>query len=588
MVFPQATTSLTAFDLSAINSDIPCIVNSRSPIRDMLTEAGVVAAAMDSAEDMADALIEAAASPVPEKRNIRPSGNEGLARFLATQCVEGRKPASRPDTAVAVSAVVTCFNLGPYIGEALRSLWSTLDRNRDEIIVVDDGSTDQATIQVLDELSEQGECKLIRTRNRGVSLARNTGIAAAKNEFVLICDGDDGVKPEFARRALQVLLTHPKAGAVYAWRLHVPNMNGLVRIQWDFEVPWGLCSNPGGSLILLRKNAFATTPGYSHEMRYNYEDWEILVSLREKGWECLAIPQCLAISRMRNDSKLQSLSAWRRTHVLERMISLHEKLFSDAAPSLIRLAQANTDYFWYASQPASSVTPSTVKSAHAAIQAMERALAHAESLGLRRVAIYGCGAHSRKAAEAFASAPVEIAGFIDDKPSMLKFLGWPVHSLDDVGSLGVDAIILSSDTIEDKLFENIRACPAGAGIAVVRPYVDTKGLRSQNGNGNLNRDAAIRMGQGLRKAEESGRKRIAVYGIGRHTQKAVQALAEARGRIVGFVDEGDRAASTFMGWPVRGLGEIQSLNPDALSMSVGPAEEKGASELPSMGQAVTA
>ncbi|MCP6657892.1 glycosyltransferase family 2 protein, partial [Klebsiella pneumoniae] len=80
-----------------------------------------------------------------------------------------------------------------------------------EIIVVDDGSTDQATVTVLDRLDHSG-VKLVRTSNQGLAAARNNGITAACAEFILPLDADDRIGPAYLERAGAILGSHPEVG----------------------------------------------------------------------------------------------------------------------------------------------------------------------------------------------------------------------------------------------------------------------------------------------------------------------------------------------------------------------------------------
>lgn len=86
-----------------------------------------------------------------------------------------------------VSAVITAYNSGEYIGRAIESVLGQ-SRAVDEIIVVDDGSTDD-TGAVVKECGQK--VQYIYQNNAGASAARNAGIKAAKYEWIALLDGDD-------------------------------------------------------------------------------------------------------------------------------------------------------------------------------------------------------------------------------------------------------------------------------------------------------------------------------------------------------------------------------------------------------------
>ena len=85
-----------------------------------------------------------------------------------------------------VSIIIPVYNRENYIRECLTSVLAD-DYPQKEIIVIDDGSTDN-TSEILDEYSG---IKIIKQENRGVSIARNEGIKASTGEFITYLDSDD-------------------------------------------------------------------------------------------------------------------------------------------------------------------------------------------------------------------------------------------------------------------------------------------------------------------------------------------------------------------------------------------------------------
>jgi len=102
---------------------------------------------------------------------------------------------------------------------------------------------------------------------------------------------------------------------------------------------------------------------------------------------------------------------------------------------------------------------------------MRAALRSCAKRGMRRVALYGAGRHTEKAGAAIARAPVEIVCIIDDDPARAgtRMWGFPVATRCQAEAMGLDGVVLSSDSAEERLFE---AC-AGLrerGVEVVRLY----------------------------------------------------------------------------------------------------------------------
>ena len=88
-----------------------------------------------------------------------------------------------------VTIVIPCYNHGAYLPETLKSVHEQTFQDF-EIIVVDDGSSDPATVTILRNL-EMNRTRVIHTANHGVSAARNRGIAEARGTYILPLDADD-------------------------------------------------------------------------------------------------------------------------------------------------------------------------------------------------------------------------------------------------------------------------------------------------------------------------------------------------------------------------------------------------------------
>lgn len=104
-----------------------------------------------------------------------------------------------------ISVVIPAYNAGPYIRRTLESVLRQT-HPADEIIVVDDGSTDNTA----DVAASYGDSVvLIRQENAGASVARNTGIEAAKGNWIAFLDGDDEWIPERLERQAAHLAKNP-------------------------------------------------------------------------------------------------------------------------------------------------------------------------------------------------------------------------------------------------------------------------------------------------------------------------------------------------------------------------------------------
>ena len=120
------------------------------------------------------------------------------------------------------TVVIPLYNKAKYIARAIQSVESqTLPVK--EIIIVDDGSTDNSVKCVRDLDIEY--LTIISQPNQGVSVARNTGIKASKTDVVLLLDADDLWQPQFVQEINELVLKYPDAG-MYATSYAFKEPNG--------------------------------------------------------------------------------------------------------------------------------------------------------------------------------------------------------------------------------------------------------------------------------------------------------------------------------------------------------------------------
>ena len=188
----------------------------------------------------------------------------------------------RHPAAADIEAVVTSYNQGTLILEAIDSLYSQTVRP-ERIILVDDGSTDPASLAVLDQIEAGGgpiPVTVIRRANGGVSAARNTGIRAARAPMVLVLDGDDRLEPAFLEKVGALLRSRPELVAASSWLHTFGVLDAVVRPAGGGLAAF-LSRNCCPATHLLRRSAWVRCGGYDETMRAGFEDWEFFLSLLE-------------------------------------------------------------------------------------------------------------------------------------------------------------------------------------------------------------------------------------------------------------------------------------------------------------------
>jgi len=110
----------------------------------------------------------------------------------------------------AVSVVITTYNRLAVLPVAIDSALAQVDCDF-EVLVVDDGSTDDTVTEVGRRYAAEPRLRVITRANGGPPAARNTGIDAARGEFTALLDSDDWWEPTYLSSQLAVLAANPGA-----------------------------------------------------------------------------------------------------------------------------------------------------------------------------------------------------------------------------------------------------------------------------------------------------------------------------------------------------------------------------------------
>lgn len=133
-----------------------------------------------------------------------------------------------------ISIIVPTYNVEKYIRTCIESILAQTYRNI-EVIIVNDGSTDQSLAVISDLICSHHNVKVINQKNQGLSVARNTGIDVATGKYITFVDADDKIMPGFVSSLYQIA---DKTGADIV-RGSFRDFNGNIPKNWvpDFNVP---------------------------------------------------------------------------------------------------------------------------------------------------------------------------------------------------------------------------------------------------------------------------------------------------------------------------------------------------------------
>ena len=220
-----------------------------------------------------------------------------------------------------VAVVIPCFNDGAFVGDALHSIQ---EREAVEVVVVDDGSTDPATIETLSRFTARG-VDVRHQPNRGLSAARMAGVAATSAPYVFPLDADDQLEPGSLATLADALDSDDSVSFVYGHLEFTGTRVGGRRAQvWN---PFTLLyANRWGANCLYRRDALLAVGGWSFPDIY--EDWDILLALAEHGYRGAPVDQLVLHYRRHASARLTTSGHERYATLYRQLRARHERLFA--------------------------------------------------------------------------------------------------------------------------------------------------------------------------------------------------------------------------------------------------------------------
>lgn len=235
----------------------------------------------------------------------------------------------KPTPAQDVQAVVTSFNQGTMIEEAVLSLRAQTTPPAG-IWIVDDGSSDPASLEVLRRLEKTPDAvpvTVIRQQNQGVSAARNAGIRHAGAPFVLVLDGDDRLAPGYIEQVSALLRQEETMVAASSWMRTFGVLEATV-CPTGGNLTAFLPRNACPATHILRRRAWEACGGYDEAMRAGFEDWEFFLHLLEtapEAWIGIVPQPLLAYRTAPASANVQSMTG--RLDRMRYIIQKHQESY---------------------------------------------------------------------------------------------------------------------------------------------------------------------------------------------------------------------------------------------------------------------
>jgi glycosyltransferase involved in cell wall biosynthesis len=256
-----------------------------------------------------------------------------------------------------VSVIIPAYNAEAFIEQTLESVLTQTYENL-EVLVVDDGSTDQTAAIVTRIASRDPRLRLLHQQNAGVAAARNLAIQQSTGEFIAPIDADDLWYPQNLEKQVNCLFhSDPGVGVVYSWSSDVDKEGAPLDGYHTSTVEGGvfitlLCHNFIGnaSATLIRKACLDQVGGYNtyfkEQNAQGCEDWDLYLRLAEH-YRFRVVPEFLVGYRKISSSMSRDYGKMARSHALMIELALTRKL---EIPAVVFQLSRSSFYLYLAQQ----------------------------------------------------------------------------------------------------------------------------------------------------------------------------------------------------------------------------------------------
>lgn len=222
-----------------------------------------------------------------------------------------------------VSIVIPCYNHAEFLAEAIESALAQ-DHRPLEVIVIDDGSTDNAA-----EVAQSYGDKItyIRQDNQGLAGARNAGLARAKGDYLIFLDADDHLEPSYASETTRLLEQDPSLTFAYTQMRLFGSEEGVTSHP-DYDLVRLKRGNYINATAAFRRSAFDHA-SFDPDFRGGWEDWDFFLTLAEQGKRGKLLDKPLLNYRKHASGSMTNLllEQQRREGLLRRLYAKHRQLY---------------------------------------------------------------------------------------------------------------------------------------------------------------------------------------------------------------------------------------------------------------------
>lgn len=205
---------------------------------------------------------------------------------------------------IRLSVIIPCYNMGHFLKDAVESV-RAYKGDDIEIIIINDGSTDENTLSLLRNMEGTG-ISIVHQVNQGLSAARNNGVKLAKGEYFLPLDADNKIRPAYIQKGIEILDKHGDVAVVYGDAMLFGEKKGTWK-SMPFDLRRLLQYNYIDACVVARKTAWQQVNGYDINIS-PVADWDFNISIAEFGWKFYYISEILFDYRVVANSMIRTFT----------------------------------------------------------------------------------------------------------------------------------------------------------------------------------------------------------------------------------------------------------------------------------------
>ena len=270
-----------------------------------------------------------------------------------------------------LTVIIPFYNLGAYVRETVDSVLQSSYPHK-EILIINDGSTEAQSLQVLKELETLPDVQVVHKKNEGLAESRNHGARLARGQFLAFLDADDKVHPDYYSKAIGVLQQYDNVFFVGAWVRYFGRKNSIWP-TWNPEPPYFLIHNSVNSSALVYKTAAFLQAGFNDKLvDYGIEDYESVVNLLKNGFRGVVLPECLFYYRIRHNSMYRNITRHKILYSYSYIAQKHAVLYNLFAPDIFNLVNANGPSFAFDNPSLPVKVTSKIRYPHAVFNKLKK------------------------------------------------------------------------------------------------------------------------------------------------------------------------------------------------------------------------